>query len=221
MSLLPHRTLPTRLCLLALFVLTIAIVTAPPAARADRAPDAGAFLAALGERAVLELTDKNVDEVERERRFRHMFTESVDVVAIGRFVVGRHWRQAEETDRLAFLQVFEDAVVQRFMPMFADYSGETFAIDQLRRDTNNPQHVFVSSIITLSSGEPVTVEWRVREKDSGYQILDIIAEGVSMAITLRQEYSAVIRRFGLDGLTERLRAKVGAGAFAPKKASTE
>jgi len=183
---------------------------------AERPKDAGAFITMLGERAVDELADQTLDETERERRFRSLFNESVDVPAIGRFVIGTHWRQASEEDKAAFLQVFEDAIVQRFLPLFAEYSGETFSIGRIRQDANNPQHLFVTTSIVQTNGEPVDVEWRVRERDSSYQILDIIAEGVSMAITLRQEYSSVIRQSGVKGLTAQLRKKVEAGAFVLK-----
>ena len=183
---------------------------------AGRSTDAGSFLTDLGERAVVELGDNALDEAERERRFRSLFNESVDVPAIGRFVIGPHWRRASEEDKSAFLQVFEDAIVQRFLPLFAEYSGETFSIGRIRKDANNPQHLFVTTTILQTNGEPVDVEWRVRERDGDYQILDIIAEGVSMAITLRQEYSSVIRQSGVSGLTAQLRQKVEAGAFVLK-----
>lgn len=185
-------------------------------ALAERPSDAGAFLTNLGERAVDELGDSALDEAERERRFRSLFNESVDVPAIGRFVIGPHWRRATEDEKSAFLRVFEDAIVQRFLPLFAEYSGETFSIGRIRQDANNPMHLFVTTSIVQTNGEPVDVEWRVRDREGEFQILDIIAEGVSMAITLRQEYSSVIRQSGVDGLTSQLRKKVEAGAFVLK-----
>jgi phospholipid transport system substrate-binding protein len=209
---------PRRILLIATFLLAFVTVTAgvAPTEANTQTRDAGAFLVSLGERAVHELGDKSLDEAEREHRFRMLFKESIDIETIGRFVIGKHWRQATPEERQDFLQVFEDATVQRFLPLFADYSGETFTISSQRRDTSNPSHIFVTSKIALTSGDAYSVEWRVLEQDSGYRILDIIAEGVSMAITLRQEYSAVIGQSGVSGLVELLRQKVAAGAFAPE-----
>ncbi|MGF1608582.1 MAG: phospholipid-binding protein MlaC [Kiloniellales bacterium] len=207
-----------RFLLISLFVLPFVVAAAgiaPARANTQSPQDAGAFLVALGERAVHELGDQSLDESERERRFRRLFKESIDIETIGRFVLGKHWRRATPEERQDFLQVFEDATVQRFLPLFADYSGETFIISSQRRDANNPNHIFVTSKIALTSGDAYSVEWRVRELESGYRILDIIAEGVSMAITLRQEYSAVVSHSGIRGLVELLRAKVASGAFAP------
>ncbi len=181
---------------------------------AEAPKDAGEFLVALGERAVEELSDNGIADTERERRFRVMFNESFDVRAIGRFVLGINWRRASEQQRQDFLKVFEDSAVQRFLPLFADYTGESFTIHAQRRDANNPEHIFVTSQIARDSGEPVNVVWRVRERGADFQILDISAEGVSMAITLRQEYASVVKQEGVDGLVKALRAKVNAGGFA-------
>ncbi len=204
------------LCLAASFAWPPAFAATDPPQNARAPADAGAFLVDLGERAVAQLTEGGIDEAERENRFRTLFNESFDVPAISRFVLGPYWRRTTSEQRLAFQRVFEDYVVQRFLPLFEEYSGETFVVERIRDDANNPNHKFVTSTITQLTGEPVKVEWRVEQKDARYRVLDIQAEGVSMALTLRQEYGSVIRRIGVDGLVKELRAKLDAGAFAPR-----
>ena len=49
--------------------------------------------------------------------------------------------------------------------------------------------------------------WRIRHKDDNYKVLDIVAEGVSMAISLRHEYGTVVKANGLDGLIGMMREK--------------
>ncbi|MCG8356141.1 MAG: ABC transporter substrate-binding protein [Kiloniellales bacterium] len=185
-------------------------------AKAEPPEDAGAFLIAVGERATMELAESGIDEAERERRFRALFKESFDVAAISRFVLGVHWRRATAEQKTAFQKVFEDYVVQRFLPLFGDYSVDNFVVERVRRDPNNPRHFFVVSKIDRPSGPPAKVEWRIKEQDTSYRILDVTGEGVSLAITLRQEYSSVVRKDGIDGLVRRLREKLDEGAFAPR-----
>src|SRR3546814_1164520 len=68
----------------------------------------------------------------------------------------------------------------------------------------------IDSRIERAGGQPVRVSWRVRETDGTFKILDIVAEGVSMAIALRSEYGTVLKNNGgqLPPLTEALREKV-------------
>ena len=60
-----------------------------------------------------------------------------------------------------------------------------------------------------AKGEAIHVNWRVRKHGEGYKIVDIIAEGISIAVTLRSEYVSVLKRNGgdVDALTLVLREK--------------
>ena len=41
------------------------------------------------------------------------------------------------------------------------------------------------------SGEPIRVDWRVRETPAGKRIVDVVIAGVSMLVTQRSEFAAV------------------------------
>ncbi|GAB4391168.1 MAG: ABC transporter substrate-binding protein [Kiloniellaceae bacterium] len=209
----PLTKLPFALCFLAaaLFVL-------PVAAEALDTKQAAAFLEQLQEKAASRLGDASISDQEKEAHFRKLFNENFDVPAIGRFVIGRYWRGASKADQQAFLEVFEDAMVQRFLPLLAENTSERFKIGNVTRDSRNDDMALIDSRIDRSEGEPYKVSWRVRESNGGFKILDIVAEGVSMAITLRSEYGTVLKNNGgqLPPLTEALREKVASGAFVPK-----
>lgn len=189
-----------------------------PAAAAVDSRQAAAFLADLQEKAASRLGDASVSTEEKERHFRQLFNENFDVPKIGQFVIGRYWRAASEADRQEFLKVFEDAMVQRFLPLLAENSTERFQIGTATPDAANQNDVLIDSRINRPQGEPYRVTWRVRETDGSFKILDIVAEGVSMAITLRSEYGSVLKSNGgqLPPLTAALREKVARGAFAPQ-----
>jgi ABC-type transporter MlaC component len=60
----------------------------------------------------------------------------------------------------------------------------------------------------LSEGPPLAVDWRVRELDDRSLVaIDVIVEGVSLIVTQRSEFGAVIERQGLDGLLAELRRR--------------
>ena len=45
-------------------------------------------------------------------------------------------------------------------------------------------------------GTTARIEWCVRGKPGNYKIIDVVVEGVSMAITQRSEFASVIQRGG-------------------------
>ena len=190
-----------------------------PVAAAVDTKQAADFLASLQEKAASRLGDASVTKEEKEQHFRKLFNENFDVPAIGRFVIGRYWRAASDVDQKAFLAVFEDAMVQRFLPLLAENSSERFQIGTVTRDSANEDMALIDSRIDRGGAEPYRVAWRVRESDGTFKILDIVAEGVSMAITLRSEYGTVLKNNGgqLPPLTDALRDKVARGAFAPQQ----
>ncbi len=180
---------------------------------------ARAFLLSLNTRAIEQFSDPSADPAVREQRFRALINEAFDLQTIGRFVLGVHWREGRSTaeERAAFLEAFEDMIVRRFLPLFREYVAKDFVVGKSRRDRRNKQLVFVDSTIGRQKGDPLNLEWRVRERDGRFQILDVVAEGVSLAITLRQEYGPVVKRVGSVGrLVELMREKVGKDAFSRK-----
>lgn len=207
-----------RLAAVLLAAVVLWFAQGPAAANTEQAGD---FLINFGKRAVQELNDEALTESERDHRFRKLLKEAVDVRRIGKFVLGAHWRRATKAERTEFLNVFEDIAVQRFLPLFTrrtqEYTGSGFKIVHIKRDESKGGHIFVTAQVLREGKEPIALIWRMRERNSQFKILDISAEGLSMALTLRQEYNSAIKKLGsVTELVALLREKLAAGAFAPR-----
>ncbi|MEX2631526.1 MAG: ABC transporter substrate-binding protein [Tistlia sp.] len=196
-------------------LLVAVVLVLAPAASASETADA--YLKHYGETALEQLGEPGLSEEELATRFEKLLREGFDVPAIGQFVVARYWRAAGEQERSEFLEVFGEYLTQRFLPVFRDYQGGTFET-QAPKVTDSDGVVWVPLRLERSGGDPIRTEWLLRESDDGgFRILDIKAEGTSMAITLRDEYASVIRREGsLDGLTREIQRLLAQGAFAPR-----
>ncbi len=187
------------------------LLCAPGFARAAApegvAEGAGSFLTELTDRAVAQLTEAGLSDAEQKLRFRRLLNEAFDLPEIGRFVLGRYWRRDGAAQRSEFLDAFEDMMLYRFLPLFSEFSREKFDVGPSRAYKNNPDFVNVESKLRRPEGEPVKVNWRIRKRGDGYKIFDIVAEGVSIAVTLRSEYVSVLKRNGgdVDALTLVLR----------------
>lgn len=194
------------------------LLLAAPAAAATK-PDE--FLIEFGRRAAAELNDPALSQVQRERRFRELLNEAVDIRRISRFILGRYWRSASAEDRARFVEAFEEVAMRRILPMFKRRSeqrrSKSFDVVDIRRPKERPDHVFVYTEVVRSNGARASLVWRLVEKDQVFQIIDIIVEGVSLALTLRHEYGSAVQRLGSVGaLVEELRKKLQRSAEAPK-----
>src|SRR3546814_8548552 len=103
-------------------------------------------------------------------RSRQLFNENFDVPAIGRFVIGRYWRAASPADQKAFLKVFEDAMVQRFLPLLAENSSERFQVGTVTPDNANANMAWIDSRINRWQGELYRVVSGVRHTEGTFNL---------------------------------------------------
>lgn len=190
----------------------IELAQARPASLGAPIPEAGEFILTLADKAIAGLTDFNVPVSERSTRFRVLLNEGFDVPHIGRFVLGRFWRTASEAERAEYLNLFEDFIVHSYATRFREYAGENLKIMGTR--TASDGEAYVLTDLLRPSGPPVRVEWRLRRDGSGFKIVDVLIESVSMSITQRDDFSATIQRSGgrVEGLLAVLRDKVRTAA---------
>ena len=188
-----------------LLAVALAFVAAPAGAD-DANPAASAFMQSLGSKAIGELTDPAVPQAERQARFRTLLDQHFDVPTIAKFTLGRYWRTATDEQRAEFSKLFEDFIVQSYSTRFAEYHGESFQVAGSSTDESGA--IVVHSKIDMPSSEDVRVDWHLRATGGSFAIVDIVVEGVSMAVTQRSEFASVIQsRGGVAGLLEALRAK--------------
>jgi len=187
-------------------VLTLVILVGSGIAATGKGADD--FIRTVGREAIDSLTGKEVTEEQRQERFRAILNRTFEVPLIARFTLGRYWRTATAAQRKEYLALFEDFIVQAYAVRFRDYSGESFNVVNAREI--NDTDTAVKSELSLKDGRKIVVFWRVRGKDK-FKIVDVIVEGVSMVITQRDEFSAIINQNGgtIDGLLSALRKKTG------------
>lgn len=202
----------TVVSVLAGFALAAFMLLVPVELRASGTPEA--FIGQLRDSAVKELTDKSVPHEQRKQRFRQLLAEGFDIPAIGSFVTAKYWRRADAAAQQDFLDVFQDVITLRFLPIFDHFEeGTELEVNRVVNDKDSPRVIDVFSTLVRPVGEPVSIAWRILETDSVYQIVDVRVENLSMAITLRSEYTSLLQRHNGDmaALAKELRRRVAAG----------
>ncbi|MGF1611424.1 MAG: phospholipid-binding protein MlaC [Kiloniellales bacterium] len=182
-----------------------------PLRRARGQSGPGAFLQELGERAVAMLSDPALPDPSRAEKFQALMNESFDLPTIGRFILGRYWRQASEAQQAEFLETFKRVMAARFAPYFTGTSKDSFNILGPAAGAGGDRQA-IRSKIRLEGGQIADVDWHLVERDGSFKIVDVVTEGVSMGLTLRSEYGSVLSRHGgdIDALIDLLRQKVNA-----------
>jgi phospholipid transport system substrate-binding protein len=177
-------------------------------AQAASSKEAENFITGLANEALKDLSDK-LAEPELEKHFKALLDKNFDMPRISRFVLGRYWNAATDKEKQDFRDLFEAYVVRAYSIRFSEYSGETVKVTGSRSDS--PENVVVASQITQPDGAPpVKVDWIVRKSDNEFRIADVSVDGVSMVLTQKQEFAAVIERNGggVTGLNKAISDKL-------------
>jgi len=186
-------------------VMMSAVVRAETPATAE---GAASFVSGLSDQGSAVLSDPGLGPQERTLAFRRLFTSSFEVDAISRFVLGRHWRRASAVEKAEFRALFEDYIVPIYARRLDDYGGEALVLENARLE--RPGLALVSSQVVRPQGHSVAIDWRLRHGEDGWRIVDIVIEGISLAIAQRATFAAVIRNSGgrVDGLLTKLRQAI-------------
>lgn len=128
---------------------------------------------------------------------------ALDVVS--RFVLGPTWQQASPAQQEEFQRVFSQWMVSVYGRRLGASKGGSLKV--AGTDTIANGDALVKMIATQADGKTVDLALRVRDVRGEMKIIDVIAAGVSMATTQRQEFASIINNQGIDGLLTSMKAK--------------
>ncbi|MBO43615.1 MAG: hypothetical protein CMM28_07815 [Rhodospirillaceae bacterium] len=175
--------------------------------QAQTSPEGAAnFLRKVGDETIILLKDSGRAQKDKEAELRRILDKSIDMETIGRFALGKTWRELNETQKNRYLALFRDYLLYSYSKRLLTYAGETFSVVRskpVRRDA------LVYTLIKQSSGQPLNTHWRIRHKGDTYFVIDVIVEGISMAVTQRSEFRTVIRKRGVEGFFNSLESIIG------------
>jgi phospholipid transport system substrate-binding protein len=165
--------------------------------------DAARLVHQLGNQTIATLETPGLTADQREARFRGLLDRDFNLAFMGRFALGKYWHTATPAQRTAYLGLFGENLVQTYAARLGGYTGGTMTVIGARQAGD--KDVVVRTQVGAGGGRALVAEWRVRAGTNGYRIIDISIEGISLVMTHRAEFAAVIQRHGMDGLLAALR----------------
>ncbi len=147
---------------------------------------------------------------QKRRQAAALLRQYVDLNGVSRFVLGRYARGADQAALREFQTTFEEWIVRNLASRFGELAGVTFQIARtLPRDEGA---VEVQTLVAQSGKQPAILGWRVENVGGAPKIVDLVAEGSSLRLTTRSEYSSFLGQNNgdLGKLTARLRQQLAA-----------
>ena len=208
--------------LIPLALATALLAAAPLSAIAQAQPapaDAAAMQGESPSRLVLENSQRLLSTLESRRAeftadrgklqafIASEFDQMFDRDYAARQVLGRHGRGADDADVKVFADALADSLMRRYGSSLLDFNTQLRV--RVKSETPLPRGlgVKVSSEMLRQGGEPIPVDYLMRQTPKGWRVFDVMVEGVSFVQTFRQQFDTPLSRKSIREVA----ADLGAG----------
>ncbi|OAX53422.1 MlaC/ttg2D family ABC transporter substrate-binding protein [Xanthomonas graminis] len=204
-------------------------VAAPAIALAQAAPAAAAAQQGSASKVVLDNSTRILTTLEQRRaEFKNNnaalkkfidseMDTSFDRDYAARLVLGVHGRGASDADVKLFADAMADNLMQRYGTSLLTFEGKP----QVRVKSETPlpggRGAKVSTELLRSGGDPIPVDYLLRNSGGSWKIFDVMVEGVSYVQTFRNQFDTPLRTKSIPQVAADLRN--GAMQVAPASTS--
>jgi phospholipid transport system substrate-binding protein len=156
----------------------------------------------------------DLDEQSRIDAIAAALVQATDVDLLSRLALARYWQRLDDGQKERYRALFRDVVMRSFASRLDRYAKDARGpLEERFTITSSApageQDVLVRSRVRPLSGDALAVDWRLRDGAGGPVVIDVIIEGVSLLVSQRSEFAAVIERSDMEGLLAELQARAG------------
>ncbi|WP_298136289.1 ABC transporter substrate-binding protein [Acidiferrobacter sp.] len=142
----------------------------------------------------------------RYGRLMPVVRRSHNVAYIAELTLGPYWGRLTVAQRQAFVHAFTELTVATYAAQFRRYSGQAF--HRIASEKVAQGDVLVETDIATRGRKDATIDYLLAPTGGHWQIVNIVANGVSDLALKRAQYTAIIHRKGFPALLAALRGKV-------------
>ena len=205
--------------LLSLFIASALLTGVPMLATAQAAKPAAAPAAqGSASKLVLDSSTRILTTLEQRRaEFRKdpaalkqfittEFNRMFDRDYAARLVLGVHGRGASAADVKLFADALADNLTARYGTSLLDFNSKLRV--RVKSETPLPGNrgVKVSSEMLRDGGEPIPVDYLIRNVGGQWRVFDVMVEGISYVQTFKNQFDAPLRQKGITQVAADLRS---------------
>ena len=206
--------------LLSLVIASALLAGAPLLATAQAAKPAAAAPAAQGSasKVVLDSSTRILTTLEQRRaEFRKNpatlkqfitseFNRTFDRDYAARLVLGVHGRGASDADVKLFADALADNLMSRYGTSLLDFNTKLRVRIKSESPLPGNRGVKVSSEMLRDGGDPIPVDYLIRNVGGQWKAFDVMIEGISYVQTFKNQFDAPLRQKSIAQVAADLRA---------------
>jgi len=157
-------------------------------------------------------TRKAIDLVEAKVLPHFNFTRMTQLA------VARDWRQASPEQQKTLTAEFRTLLVRTYSKALTEYKNQTIDFRPFKMQPAETDVKVRTLINQPGATKAIDLDYYLEKQPNGWKVYDIEVGGVSLVTNYRSEFTAEVRKGGIDGLIATLQKKNKTGeATVPKK----
>jgi phospholipid transport system substrate-binding protein len=117
--------------------------------------------------------------------------------------VGRYWKTATPEQQQALTREFRTMLVRTYLSALSIYKNAQVDVKGTRPG-NDANEMAVRTEVSLPGQKPIPLDFSFEKTDAGWKTYDIAVDGISFINNNRNQFNAIIRKDGIDGLIKQL-----------------
>ena len=177
------------------------------AARADQPMQ---VVDGLASQVVAALKDGQLSSEQKRDRIQQIAYTAIDFPTLSKLVLARNYSKFEPAQRAQFEDEFKQHLSMTYGRNVDNYRNEKVEVLGERPEAHGDVTV-QSKILRGGGSQDVVVDYRLREKDGQWKIIDVIIEGVSLVSNFRSQFQDIVAQGGPARLLTLLKEKNASG----------
>jgi phospholipid transport system substrate-binding protein len=153
------------------------------------------------DQVLLVLKDENLVESKQKETVFKLVKERINFKEMSRRILATNWNVASEEQKNEFISLFEQILLNTYWSRIKRYSGER--IDYVSVSSNNEDYATVDTVIVKDDTDiQIPISYRMKRFVNIWFAYDFTVERLSLVQSYRNEYRAIAKNHGVDGLLE-------------------
>tara|TARA_R110002153_G_scaffold116833_3_gene260640 strand:+ start:1382 stop:2041 length:660 start_codon:yes stop_codon:yes gene_type:complete len=123
-------------------------------------------------------------------------------------VLGSQFRSVPKDKIPEYVGEFKEYLVSNFAVVLANYGGQELVFEPVK-DAENQNDMTIKAIIRKAGNPDIRISFKLRKnkKTQEWKTYDLVAEGISLLSSKRNEFASMIRQEGIQAVIDEMRSK--------------
>jgi len=149
------------------------------------------------------------DSAERAKKLKGLFDDMLDYADLARASLGNKWHKLDADQKVEFSDLLEQLVrknyqrnLKKMLGWNVQYYSETVLDGGVVEVKSRAVHK------TDSRQDPLLLDFKVKERDGKWLVIDLSPEGASLVATYRSQFTRILDKDGYPALKAKMQKKL-------------